>query len=650
VTASIAACSLPPKFAWAERNGLADDLVEHLMAPRYFVGIDLGTTNTAVASIAVDGDGTITPFRIPQVVSPGEVSAQPTLPSFLLLPTELEVPPEGLSLPWADRPGFTIGTLARERGSELPHRLVSSAKSWLCNTGVDRHAPILPWRGAETEGAADDEHEEDAGTVPQRVSPVEASGLYLEHLRSAWNHAHPDAPLEEQEVLLAVPASFDAVARELTITAAQQAGLHQVTLLEEPQAAFYSWLAHTGKKWRDHLGPGDSVLVFDIGGGTTDFSIIAVVDDGTGNLALERVAVGEHILLGGDNMDLALAHATMQKLGDRLSPLQFRGLVHACRRAKEQLLSPGAPAEIPVSILGRSSKLIGGTVRTDLVSEHVRRLVLDGFFPFVDRAARSQRRRATGLRELGLPYAHDPAITRHLAEFITRHGRAPTAVLFNGGVMKGDLLRARVSEMVGAWQGRGSVPGLAGTDLDLAVAHGAAYYGMVRAGRGIRIRGGSARSYYIGIEAAMPAIPGFAPPVKALCVVPFGMEEGTGSKLPEEELGLVVGETAEFRFFASSERKTDTVGTLVDPEDGRLDELGPVEATLPAGQGAEPGTVVPVTLESRLTEIGTLELWCVERESDSAGASEGNGKGKGKGEGKGKGARWKLEYSVRERG
>ncbi|HEY0708579.1 MAG TPA: Hsp70 family protein, partial [Polyangia bacterium] len=403
----------------------------------------------------------------------------------------------------------------------------------------------------------------------------------------------------------------------------------QVTLLEEPQAAFYSWLAYVGERWRDQLGPGDSVLVCDIGGGTTDFSIIATVDDGSGNLALERVAVGEHILLGGDNIDLALAHATMQRLGDRLSPLQFRGLVHACRRAKEQLLSPNSPAELPVSILGRGSKLIGGTVRTDLVRDHVRRLVLDGFFPFVDRAARAQRRRTTGLRELGLPYAHDPAVTRHLAEFITRHGRAPTAVLFNGGVMKGELLRGRVAEMVGAWQGKGTALSLAGTDLDLAVAHGAAYYGMVRAGRGIRIKGGTARSYYIGIEAATPAIPGFAPPVKALCVVPFGMEEGTGQKLPDEELGLVVGETAEFRFFAANNRKTDGVGTLVDPELASLEELGPVEATLPAGQGAEPGTVVPVSLESRLTEIGTLELWCVER--------EGQG-------------RWKLEYSVRERG
>ena len=596
--------------------------------PRYHVGIDLGTSNTAVASTRAGGDGTITPFPVPQVTSPGEVEALATLPSFLLLPTAIEVPHEGLSLPWSDQPGFTIGTMARERGAELPHRLVSSAKSWLCHTGVDRHAPILPWRGTDAEIQEAVAAAEEAGAEGQRVSPVEASALYLEHVRSAWNHAHPDDPLEEQEVFLAVPASFDAVARELTMTAAHQAGLTQVTLLEEPQAAFYSWLAQAGDGWRKLLRPGDIVLVCDIGGGTTDFSLIAVVDDGAGNLALERVAVGDHILLGGDNMDLTLAHVAMQALGDRLAPLQQRGLVHACRRAKEQLLSGGAPEALPVSVLGRGSKLIGGTVRLDLQREHVRRLILDGFFPYVDRGARPQRRRAAGLKELGLPYAHDPAVTRHLADFLGRHGKTPTAVLFNGGVMKGDLLRGRVAEMAGGWQGRGPLPALAGTDLDLAVAHGAAYYGMVRGGRGIRIRGGTARSYYIGIETAAPAIPGFLPPVKALCVVPFGMEEGTAVKLPEEELGLVVGETAEFRFFAASDRQTDTAGALVDPEETRLEELGPVEATLPAAGGAEPGTAVPVVLESRLTEVGTMELWCVAREGEG---------------------RWKLEYSVRER-
>jgi hypothetical protein len=281
-----------------------------------------------------------------------------------------------------------------------------------------------------------------------------------------------------------------------------------------------------------------------------------------------------------------------------------------------------------VSILGRGSKLIGGTVRVDLQRDHVQRLLNDGFFPYVDAGARPQRRRAVGLKELGLPYAHDPAITRHLAEFLGRHGRQPTAILFNGGVMKGELLQSRLREIVGGWYGKGTIPVLGGTSMDLAVAHGAAYYGLVRRGRGIRIRGGTGRSYYIGIEAAMPAIPGFAPPVKALCVVPFGMEEGTSAALPDEELGLVVGETAEFRFFASTERKTDTPGASFDPEEAALEELSPVEATLAPGPKAAAGQAVPVTLESHVTELGTLELWCVAREG---------------------GGRWKLEYSVRER-
>jgi molecular chaperone DnaK (HSP70) len=587
---------------------------------RYVVGIDLGTTNCAVASVDTErGDGAIAPFPITQVTSAGEVQALPVLPSFLLLPTETEVSLEAMTLPWAPEPPFTIGTMARERGSELPHRVVSSAKSWLCHKGVDRHAAILPWRGVETEPRPG----EDARTV----SPVEASSLYLEHIRAAWNHAHPEAPLEEQDVLLTVPASFDAVARELTVTAAHQAGLANVTLLEEPQAAFYSWLAARGDAWRKSLRPGDAVLVCDIGGGTADLSIIAVVDDGAGNLALERVAVGDHILLGGDNMDLALAHAIAEQLSDKLDPLQWRGLVHACRRAKERLLSPGAPETIAVSVLGRGSRLIGNTLRTDIRREQVERLVLDGFFPVVGRDARPQRRRAVGLKELGLPYAHDPAVTRHLAEFLGRHATQPTAVLFNGGVMKGELLRERVTEVVGGWVGgAGALPALSGNDLDLAVAHGAAYYGLVRRGRGIRIRGGTARSYYIGIESAAPAIPGAAPPIKAMCVAPFGQEEGTSVALRDEELGLVVGEKAEFRFFATSSRPDDQPGALVEPSVEGMEELEPVETTLPVGKGDAPGTIVPVTLSSHVTAVGTLELFCEGRE------------GRG---------RWRLEYGIR---
>ena len=587
---------------------------------RYVVGIDLGTTNCGLAYVDTSADGTIHPFAIPQLVGPGELADKPTLPSFALLPTEHEMKATALALPWDKTPGLAVGTLARERGAELPHRLVSSAKSWLSYTGVDRTAAILPWRGAD-----------DDSPEGEKLSPVQASARYLSHLRAAWN-ARMEEPIEQQELFLTVPASFDAVARELTVVAAREAGLGNVTLLEEPQAAFYSWLAHTSDRWRDALSAGDTVLVCDIGGGTTDFSLIEVTDDGAGNLGLERVAVGDHILLGGDNMDLALAYGVMQKLGNKakkLTSLQKRSLIHACRRAKETLLGADAPDTVPISILGRGSKLIGKTIRTDVTRQEVDSIVLEGFLPQVAADAAPQKRRAVGLKELGLPYANDPAITRHLAAFLARHGREPTAILWNGGVMKGDILRGRVADNVTAWRGGASIPSLHGTDLDLAVAHGAAYYGLVRRGKGIRIRGGTAQSYYVGVESAMPAIPGFAPPVKALCVVPFGMEEGTEADIPEEELGLVVGETATFRFFASSVRTDDATGVLIDPDDDELVELDPVETELSAEGNAEAGDVIPVTLQSFVTELGTLELWCVAKRGDS---------------------KWKLEYSVRGNG
>ncbi len=593
---------------------------------RYVVGIDLGTTNSALAFAPAeppgDGDGAaaIEAWPIPQVVAPGEVDARTTLPSFLLLPTALEMKPEAMALPWSGARGWVVGEMARERGGELPLRLVSSAKSWLSYGGVDRTAAVLPWRGATAEQEADE---------GERVSPLEASARYLAHLRDAWDQAHPDAPLAEQEVLLTVPASFDAVARELTVTAARQAGIEKVTLLEEPQAAFYSFLARAGDQWRKRLRPGDVVVVVDVGGGTCDFSLIAVSDQG-GDLGLERVAVGDHILLGGDNMDLTLAHAVGQRVaeqGKKLSPAQFRGLVHACRRGKEVLLGAAPPEQVPITILGGGSRLIGGTIKTKLERADVERLLVEGFAPPVAADAAPRAQRALGLRELGLPYATDPAMTRHLASFLARHGRRPTAILFNGGVMKGAALARRVTEVVSSWYGGEPIPVLDGTDLDLAVAHGAAYFGLVRQGRGIRIRGGTARAYYIGVESAMPAIPGFAPPVKALCVAPFGMEEGTRVDVPGRQLGLLIGEPTVFRFFASSSRKDDRPGQVVDPADADLAELAPVETNLPAETPDVAGQVVAVALEAHVTEIGTLELW-----SSAAGGA----------------GRWKLEYSLRE--
>jgi molecular chaperone DnaK (HSP70) len=512
-----------------------------------------------------------------------------------------------------------VGAFAAARGAELPHRLVSSAKSWLCSPTIDRNAAVLPWRGANREIASDD---------GERVSPVNASARYLAHLRAAWDDANPDQPAEELDLVLTVPASFDAAARELTVVAARQAGFERITLLEEPLAAFYAYLA-TRPTWRRDVAPGAVVLVCDIGGGTTDFSLIEVKDR-EGDLGLERIAVGDHILLGGDNMDLALAATLARDLaasGKTLDAWQMRALAQACRRGKETLLAPDAPDSLPITIASRGSRLIGGTIRSELTRAQVTALLVDGFFPEVARDARPARRPGIGLRELGLPYAHDPAITKHLAEFLARHGRMPTAVLFNGGVMKAPALRARIGDVLRAWSG-GSVPELVGADVDLAVALGAAAYGQVRRGAGIRVRSGTARSYYIGIESSMPAIPGFPPPVRAMCVAPQGLEEGSTVALPDDELGLVVGEPVRFRFFASTTRKDDPAGLLLDGDDPELVELDPVQQTVPPAAGRSSGDVVPVRLEAHVTEVGTLELWCVSRDNAD---------------------RYRLEYSVRER-
>jgi hypothetical protein len=570
---------------------------------RFVVGIDLGTTGSVVTSVDTQAEGApLEVLGVPQLVAAGVIEPRRVLPSFLYLPGAGDA---------EDKP--FAGEFARSRGAEVPARLVSSAKSWLCHPAVDLTEPILPW------GAGED---------VAKVSPVDASARYLEHLAAAWSEAHADAPLTEQDVYLTVPASFDAVARELTLQAAKKAGLGKVTLLEEPQAAFYAWLAQAGDGWRKQLGVGDVVLVCDIGGGTTDFTLIEVRDRG-GDLELERVAVGDHILLGGDNMDLALSYAVSQRLaaeGHKLDSWQQRALTHACRGAKEQLLSTGDTDRVQVAILGRGSKLVGGTVKVDVERGDVEKTLVNGFFPPCQADARPARSRRVGLKELGLPYAADAAVTRHLAEFVGRHGKMPTALLYNGGVMKGVVLRQRLGEVVKSWSG--GVKELGGTDLDLAVAQGAAYYGMVRRGKGIRIRGGAARSYYIGIEKSMPAVPGMPAPLDALCVVPFGMEEGTEADVPARDFGLVVGEPAEFRFFGSSIRK-DRLGEVVEDVGDELEELAPVEAQLPATSGSAEGTVVPVRLRTHLTEVGTLELWCVSKEDAR---------------------KWKLEFNVRAQG
>ena len=593
-------------------------------SPSLVLGIDLGTTNCALAFVsATEENAAVQPFPVEQLVNPGEVRAEPLLPSCLFIAGAADFEEDSTALPWDPAPPYVLGQLARKRGVEVPHRVVLSAKSWLSYAGVDRRSEILPL--AADEGMA-------------RVSPAEASRRYLEHLRLAWNHGHGEAPFESQQVLVTVPASFDAVARDLTLEAAREAGYGDVILLEEPQAAFYAWLERH-PDWRTRVGPGDLILVVDVGGGTTDFSLIAIGEE-AGDLKLDRTAVGEHILLGGDNMDLALAHFMQQSLGRKLDAGQFAALWQSCRNAKETLLAGGkkTPAEQPVTILGRGSSLIGGTIRAKLARADVERIVLEGFFPVVASDAMPARQARAALAEIGLPYASDPAVTRHLARFLRQPAAprrsasglaAPTHVLFNGGVFGAASLRARLLETLNGWlaaEGMGPAAALDGEDLMQAVARGAAYYGLARQGRGIRIRGGTARTYYIGVQSSMPAVPGMPAPLKAFTVAPFGMEEGTKTPLPGRAFALLLGQEADFRFFSSARRKDDAAGTMLEEIPDGVEELTPVRVSLPAVDGAEGSQVVHVTLETEISETGQLLLWCVARD----------------------GRRWKLEFNVRE--
>jgi hypothetical protein len=614
------------------------------MSSRFVVGIDLGTTNSGLAYVdtAAGADPKVITFSIPQVVAQGSVQDRPLLPSFLYLPGEGEQPAGSLKLPWDANRDYCVGEYARAYGSQVPTRLVASAKSWLCHPGVDRKAPILPHRAADSS---------------RKVSPVEASVRYLKHFAEAWNQSlgkEAANKLEAQDIVLTVPASFDAAARELTVEAARAAGFSHLTLLEEPQAAFYAWLDRSGEDWRKQVNVGELVLVADVGGGTTDFTLIEVSEEG-GSLNLTRLAVGDHLLLGGDNMDLTLAYhvnQTLAKNGTKLDATQMLQLTYACRNAKEQLLADAKLASASVTVLGKGRSVVGGTIKHDLARAEVEKVLLEGFFPTCPRDAEPGRTAAAGLQELGLPYVSDAGITRHLAQFLSRQAEAlagreqpggkkkkgspdtaalPAAVLFNGGVFKADTLRNRLLSVLGSWAKSAKVDAareLPGADLDLAVARGAAYYGVVKRGKGVRIRGGTARAYYIGVAMNMPAVPGFAPPVKALCVAPFGMEEGTEADIPSYEVGLRIGAEAEFRFLGSTVRREDVGGTVVEEWAGQIDELSPVKTTL-EGKGASGGggQIVPVHLHSKVTPVGQLELWLMSRDGKQ---------------------KWKLEFNVRE--
>jgi molecular chaperone DnaK (HSP70) len=566
-------------------------------ARRLVVGIDLGTTHTVVAWADLDRDPAPRIFPIPQLVSSGETEALPLLASALYAPLAGEAAVD----PWGDAP-WVVGEFARRRGGEIPGRLVASSKSWLCHPGVDRTAPILPW------GAADE-----AVDLP-RISPVDAAAAILRHVRRAWDEAFPDRRLAAQEVVLTVPASFDQVARELTVEASSRAGL-SVRLLEEPQAAFYDFIARAG--------PGDIpallrraggealVLVCDVGGGTTDLSLIRV-SQASVPFAIERIAVGRHLLLGGDNMDLTLAHLAESRLvepPEKLDAARFAQLVVACRGAKERLLGAEPPADVPVTLLGAGARLLGGALTTRLTRAEVEQAVLEGFLPMAPRDARPQRARG-GLVAFGLPYERDVAITRHVADFFARHApeaRGPACLLLNGGVFRARGIADRVVAAIEAWGGP-PVEVLPHADPDLAVARGAVAYGLTLSGRGVRIEGGAPRGYYVGLDAASGGAAR-----RAVCVVPRGAREGVVQRAEGRTFGLVVGRPVRFDLFGSDEVPVHTPGEIIDLDDDRFEALPPVAAAFgERGPSSRAADEVRVVLEGELTAIGTLDLACVE--------------------------------------
>ncbi len=581
---------------------------------RYIIGIDLGTTNSAVAYIDFGKESPdISIFRIPQLVAPGEVSARPLLPSFLYLPGGYELPLDNIRLPWNDSIDYVVGEFAREQGSLVPDRLVSSAKSWLCHAKVDRTAPILPW------GTSDSDI--------KKVSPVEASARYLEHIRQAWNyyiaHGRDEHLFEEQLIVLTVPASFDEVARELTVDAAKKAGIPRLILLEEPLAAFYAWLYRNQDRWQERIQPGQIVLVCDVGGGTTDFTIVALNESEKG-IKFDRLAVGDHLLLGGDNMDLALGrHIELSRFGKAgsLDTKRWYQLCHQCRKAKETILQSDDVESVKVTVVGRGTRLIGDTVSATVRRETVEQLILDGFFPEVDINEAPEKTARTGLTEWGLPYVQDPAITRHLAAFWKRFeslisgetGRRhpyPDFMLFNGGALVPAVIRERLLNVVGSWfreiTSNTWIPEeLHNPRPDLAVAYGAAYYGLVRLGKGIRVGAGTPRSYYVQVG----TVEGERDKYKGLCIVPRGTEEGFQTELTEPSFQVITNRPVSFQLLSSITRLGDRLGDLVELEGDEVTLLPPIKTVLRFGKG---GTVqkIPVNLVLKLTEVGTLDLWC----------------------------------------
>jgi molecular chaperone DnaK (HSP70) len=590
---------------------------------RYIVGIDLGTTNSAVAYIDLQAEGRRRTriFSIPQLTGPGEITGQTMLPSFLYIPGQYDISKEALAMPWQKPQDHFAGAFARDQGAKIPARLVASAKSWMCHDQADRRAKILPW-GADEEVA--------------KVSPVHAAAAYLSHIRNAWNRAHTDEDeaLERQLVIVTVPASFDEVARELTVEAAEAAGLPQVILLEEPLAAFYCWLMAHENDWDRHIQPNELILVCDVGGGTTDFTLIYLKKT-DGRMGFERLAVGDHLILGGDNIDLALARGIEMQLAGKNTALKgdrWKTLCHQSRRAKERILGGDGDTE-KITILGEGGKLIGGTLFATLNRRDVEETVLQGFFPVVSSADAEKTNRRKGITEFGLPYEQEPAITRHLGWFLEQHGQdvakyldkkrpAPDLILFNGGSLKPPIIQEQIRKAIGRWFGKAAddLPKvLENPDPDLAVSLGAAYYGSVKTGRGVRVGSGSPRSYYLEV----------APQTnqerrRALCLVERGLEEGSKIELEQHEFKVLANQPVAFNVYSSSYRSGDRRGDLVVIDDS-LTPTAPIQTIIQYGKKGVK-TRIPVHVVAGYTEVGTLTLGCQSLISDH---------------------RWKLQFQLR---
>ncbi len=610
-----------------------------MASPRFLVGIDLGTTNTVVAYCEITDNleqSEVSLFDIDQLIGPGEVVRKPLLPSFRYHPAVGQISPSDLTLPWENEPvsgdisNVIVGEWARELGAKVEGRQVSSAKSWLSHQAVDRSSDILPWAGAQD---------------VDKVSPVIASASYLNHIRQAWNYRHPSNKLEDQDVVVTVPASFDETARKLTLEAAELAGLKKIVLLEEPQAVCYDWYARHQQTTADELKELPLILVCDVGGGTTDLSLIEASFSSQDELALDRIGVGEHLMLGGDNLDLALAHLAESRFNQskKLTAASLTKLIQQTRKAKENLLSASAPEEVKITMLGSGSKLLGGTKSIGLSKQEVHQIALDGFFPLSDFSEVPDKRRSAVV-EFGLPYVADPAVSKHVAEFLTQHQQVaraalgieddkqnaiPVGLLLNGGVFNSELVTERVTTLLSDWRGA-PVTVLDNPHPDWSVALGAVAFGKARRGAQLKIGGGAARSYFLHLQEKNKM-------GKALCLLAKGTEEGHEIRLSGRRFSLTLGEPVRFNLLTSTH---DTLtnntaiqnGVMVDVDPDLFAPLPPYITTL-EGEGAElqanQKERVEVQLACQLTEVGTLKMECVSAEDDSK--------------------RWELEFEVRNK-